>query len=868
MDTSSTINQARWQRLTDLINDSLALPLGQRHAFLTEQCKDDADLLSQVQDLLQDATETDDFLETAPDTQPALQDEIFGTRFGAYRVTGEIARGGMGAVLKAVRDDDTYQKVVAIKIVRSTVGGTKVVERFKAERQILATLNHPHIVHVIDGGTTRDGRPYFVMDFIDGEPIDAHCARNGLSIPQRLALFRTVCETVHFAHQRLIVHRDLKPSNILVDQAGQVKLLDFGIAKLLDAESIPNIADFTIAHAMTPAYASPEQIKRATITTASDIYALGVILYRLLTGRSPYNAEPTSPIDLAREILETDPQRPSTVVFSSGVATDTSPSTHIESARLRRTLQGDLDNIVMMALRKEPNRRYASAEQMAEDVRRFLAHEPVVAHQDSFGYRARKFVRRNRWATAFAAASVVALTSVTIFALHQAQQATLEKNRAETHFSNVRKLANASIFEVPNAIKKLPGSAKVQKQLIENAIKYLDGLAAEKEHDVRILAELGAGYVSLSQIEGSAITQSNLGNVKAGRKSLELGVSYLRTAHQKLPTDSSINFELSHALRKLAEFEWYQQQFEPSAKAINEAVSFAEAHQKVNSAEEKNRVELAVAYVVKARTSPAAKTPRDVRESFVNKAIEILKPMSLPGGDLDRRKKALQNLSVAYTTKAEIISDPTDAKSAERAFAIDKEGTALSEQLLALDPQNPSYIQSVAASYYGLGASASNFKLVDDAIVYRQRSSKLYGELSKFEPNDHNVTTQYAYTLSLLAEALAEKDVEAADVEVKRSAAIHSKIPIEHQGTLYFRATTMTIAAVESFVAAARSQSSSLSTPRRSELCKFALVRYRDARKATEPLKELFLDQAEDPIAALKTKMELCRPVFGASIVL
>jgi eukaryotic-like serine/threonine-protein kinase len=745
-------------------------------------------------------------------------------------------------------------------------GGADVVRRFIAERQILATLDHPNIAHVIDGGTTSEGHPYFVMDYIDGEPIDSYCERESLTVAARLALFRTVCEAVHFAHQRLIVHRDLKPSNILVDRTGTVKLLDFGIAKLLDPSDHDGALDLTVAQAMTPAYASPEQIKRTSITTASDVYALGVILYRLLTGRSPYKSELTKPIDLAREIVETDPQRPSTVVVHSDNASI--KGTAGDSTKLRQTLEGDLDTIVMMALRKEPNRRYASAEQMSDDVRRFLAHEPVLAHRDSLRYRARKFIRRNRAGVSFATLSVLALTAVAMVALYQAQLARQQKERAEAHFASIRKLANASIFEVPNLIKKLPGSAAVQKQLIENAVKYLDGLAAEKDRDFKILAELGAGYVSLSQIEGSAITQSNLGNPKAGRKSLELGISYLRGAQRKLPLDDTVNYELAYALRRLAEFEWYQRQFDASGKAIDEAISLSQTHRKANLGNDKNLMELAAAYVVKARTSPAARVSSEIRDQFVDKAIDILKPLTRASDSIEKQKRALQNLAVAYNAKAEIVSSSAQPKSAERAYELNKMSVELSEQLLALDPQNPAYVQAVAASYFGMAASASGLNLTEDATKYRRQSSENYGQLSKLEPVDQNAATLYAYTVSLLAEALSETDSGAAEVESKRAVMIQAQISEPHRNTLYFRATTLTIASVDAAVAATRSKSPSLTTSQRAALCTLALARYRDARTATQPLKELFLDQNEDPIAALKKKMELCRTHFGASVTL
>ncbi len=546
--TDPAMTPDRWQRLTDIVNDAMEQSAADRQAYLVAQCAGDSALVRQALTLIANATGATQFLEHTPALLDAEAETLIGRRLGAYRVITEIARGGMGAVLKAVRDDDVYKKEVAIKVIRTDVGSGKVVERFKNERQLLATLDHPHIARVIDGGTTDDGRPYFVMDFVDGEPIDAYCQHRSLNVVQRLMLFRTVCETVHFAHQRLIVHRDLKPSNILVDQAGNVKLLDFGIAKLLDTQSAPKDFELTVALAMTPAYASPEQVKGETITTASDIYALGVILYRLLTGRSPYQSEPTKPLDLAREIVETDPHRPSTVVFETHEGTPSS----IEPARLKRALQGDLDNIVMMALRKDAARRYASAEQLGEDVRRYLDDEPVLAHQDSVFYRTGKFVRRNRWSSVLAIGGSIALAATAAVAMHQANDARRERDRAESHFNSVRAIANKLIFDVHDAVEAVPGSTKAREIIVREAVTYLDAIAAQNESRSELVAEVASGYERLAQVQGgwrSASMAKREESIASLRKALALR----ERLAQMHPTDKLALRSLILTLGKLGE---------------------------------------------------------------------------------------------------------------------------------------------------------------------------------------------------------------------------------------------------------------------------------------------------------------------------
>jgi tetratricopeptide (TPR) repeat protein len=384
----------------ELFAAAVDLPEAERGAWLAESSRDDPELGREVEQLLAADAQAGDFLEAAirEEAAPlaALVGEgdgagLTGVRIGAYRIERELGRGGMGTVYQAVRDGD-FDRRVALKVLRRGMDSEDVLRRFATERQILANLDHPNIARLYDGGTMPDGRPYFVMEAISGEPVDRYCERLKLAVPERLRLFRTVCSAVASAHQSLVVHRDLKPSNILVTEGGAPKLLDFGIAKLLDPdEGEGTEATLAASRLMTPGYASPEQLRGGPVTTASDVYSLGVLLHELLTGRR------------LRRPGSGDPGRPSAAA---------------ESPELRRRLRGDLDAIVAMALREEPQRRYGSVEQLAEDVRRHLESEPVLARRGTFAYRARKFVRRNRVALtvglAFAglAAAFVASTAV------------------------------------------------------------------------------------------------------------------------------------------------------------------------------------------------------------------------------------------------------------------------------------------------------------------------------------------------------------------------------------------------------------------------------------------------------------------------
>jgi eukaryotic-like serine/threonine-protein kinase len=551
------MNEDRWQRITDIVTDCLNLPEVERLAHARERSAGDDAMFAEISQWLGGADDAKGFL-TQPvgidvfTTHPfaesvanriaaTLHEEREGShwidrRLGAYRITEEIARGGMGSVYKAARADDEYQKQVAIKLIRSNLAHDVIAQRFMAERQILANLDHPHIARLLDGGKDDDGTPYLVMEYVDGLPIDAYCEAQMLPISERLKLFRDVCAAVHFAHQRLVVHRDLKPNNILVDTNGQVKLLDFGIAKLLDPTQLDSsgksVANPTIANAMTPAYASPEQVKGEAITTASDVYALGVLLYRLLTGKSPYKNDTTKPLELAKEIVDTEPERPSTIVTRSDSPRPTERSLDdkkivrtLDTKRLQRELRGDLDNIILMALRKDPARRYASVEQLADDVLRAQNDLPVRARADTWAYRAQKSLLRNRWSASFAALSVLALIGGAIATAHQAKIARVAQARAEAHFADVRKLANSYLFDVHDAVKNLPGATPVREMLVKNSVAYLDRLAQDAAEDASLIAEIASGYDRLGDVQG-AWRSANLGDAKGAetsfRKAIEL----------------------------------------------------------------------------------------------------------------------------------------------------------------------------------------------------------------------------------------------------------------------------------------------------------------------------------------------------------
>lgn len=416
----------QWQTIRPILESALELDPDSRASYLDGACAD-ALLRRELESLIafheQAGTQV-----LVPGASPILSGDdephfplLTGKRIGAYQIVQEIAVGGMGAVHLAVRADGQYKQQVALKLVRADLGSGITATRFRNERQILASLDHPNIAKILDGGATAEGLPYFVMEFIDGQPITAYCDQHKLTVDARLEVFRTVCSAVHYAHKRQVIHRDIKPTNILITSEGAPKLVDFGIAKILDPNLLSESAALTTGGQwlMTPEYASPEQFRGEAITAATDVYSLGLVLYELLTGHRAHRFPSRLPHEMARAVLETDPEKPSTVIRSKERRSGEIPPTEdfVSGLRgdspdkLRRRLTGDVDNIVLKAIRKEPRERYASADQLSEDIRRHLESLPILARKGKVAYRSRKYILRHKVGVAAAAVIFVSLIS-------------------------------------------------------------------------------------------------------------------------------------------------------------------------------------------------------------------------------------------------------------------------------------------------------------------------------------------------------------------------------------------------------------------------------------------------------------------------
>ena len=502
--------------IEDVFGRALDVAEEERAAFVARECGDDRELLDEVNGLLGKVDGASDVLHGAVAAAAGrFAGEVsaawVGRRIGPYRLVELLGEGGMGAVYSAERDDAEYKRGVAIKILQHGLGSPQAIARFRDERQILAALDHPGIVRLLDGGRTEDGLPYLVMERVDGVSIAKYVAR--LPVRERIEPVLQVCAALQFAHGKLVVHRDIKPSNILVTSDGTARLLDFGIAKL----TAPGAAEQLEAKTrtgmalLTPEYASPEQARGEAVSVATDVYSLGAVLYELLSGRPPQQPRGGA-LEMLETICKIDPPKPSTVA----------------APEWQRDIAGDLDNITMKALRKEPRERYASIEALAEDLRRYLDGMPVTARTSTFSYRTGKFVRRNAGKLALGALVTIALSTATVVSIRQAHRADAEAQRAQKRFDEVRKLSNSLLFEIDDSVRDVAGTTRTRELVVSRALTYLDGLAREARGDAALSRELAIAYMKVGDIQGSP-HEPNIGKTAEGLASYEKANALLAT---------------------------------------------------------------------------------------------------------------------------------------------------------------------------------------------------------------------------------------------------------------------------------------------------------------------------------------------------
>jgi tetratricopeptide (TPR) repeat protein len=730
----------RWERIKEVFSAALERDCAERQAYLEQACAADVALRAEVESLLQAHDDTGDFIER-PAAQRAFGLDLdppppswIGRRVGAYRIVAEIGRGGMSEVYRAVRADDEYHKEVAVKVLLGGYASGWLVERFKAEKQILATLDHPNIARILDGGSTADGLPYLVMDFIKGQPLDEFCRNRQLPVKERLQLFQTLCSAVQYVHQHLMVHGDLKCNNVLVTDDGSVRLLDFGVARLIHTApaASPAEPDVPAPIAMTPEYASPERMSGAVVSTVSDVYSLGVMLYRLLTGRLPHGTAGGLP----HETGERAPQLPSEAARQSNGSAKGS----------WRQLAGDLDSIVMLALHRDPANRYPSVEQLSGDIGLYLRGFPVAARPPGMRHKLVKFCGRHRAGVAAMGLFVLTLIGGIVAAGWQAHIARQQRARAERHFDEVRNLANTFMFDVHEAVQNLPGATPARQILVLNSLKYLDALAAEAAGDPTLQLELATAYEKLADLQG-AYRQSNLGDANGAiasyRKALDIRSSLLATR----PSDLDLRRDLLRNYGKLGEVLSGARDTPGGIASSRHALQIAEDLAAAAGSNAADRRNLGSVYVALGwQIAQADEVERGLL--LMNQGAAIFETLvDAEPGDVRSRHHA----AVAYGRMGEIL---IGARRYEDAMRMHTRQQQIAHALSVADPTNSELQTLEAYALLGIATVLSRQGSPREALTRQTQAMNTLRALFDADAKDTDARYSAAFALSEVSETL------------------------------------------------------------------------------------------------------------------
>jgi tetratricopeptide (TPR) repeat protein len=742
----------RAEQVAEIVESAIEREPAQRAEFLDEACGEDAALRAEVESLLGFQEQASDFIET-----PAYEavshvlaqgdgELKSGQILGDYKIVSLLGEGGMGEVYLA--QDSKLGRKTAIKVLKRGPGSAKILRQAYQEEKILAGLTHPNIARLYGAGVTPGGLPYFVMEYVDGRPLDQYCLEEHLSLRERLALFRKMCAAVSYAHQNLVIHRDIKPANIRVTPDGEPKLLDFGIAKLLDPEAqLLGEVTMTFAAVMTPDYASPEQVRGENMTTASDVYSLGVVLYELLTGQRPYRIKTRNPTEIARIITEQEPTRPSTAVKIQ----ESQPENRDSSASRfalhdSRALRGDLDNIILKALRKEPARRYASVAQFSDDLRRYLEGRPVTAHKGTFNYRAVKFIRRNKVPVGATAVVVLSLIGGILATAFEARRADLQRARAEQRFNDVRRLANSLMFEIHDSVKDLQGATPTRRLIVSRALEYLDSLAGEAADNPDLQRELATAYEKIGDIQGNPY-YANLGDADGALVSYRKALA-IREKLKNVNETVDTGIEMGRSYRALGDILEQKGDVAGTMDNYRRSTSIFEELAAGNPADPSVQDELARAYETEADglsrvPNSAAKRLKSYKSAF------SIRQKLLAQNPFDPKLRRSNGLTLLKIGGAD---DPKKRDSVETI----KRGIDMLEKLSMEHPNDQRARREVGYGYYQLGNTLVEAGDYPAALESRRKAFAIRQEIAAQDPKNAQANFDLAVAHADLSEALTK----------------------------------------------------------------------------------------------------------------
>jgi tetratricopeptide (TPR) repeat protein len=725
------------QRAETVFQEALAAPESQRPALLEALCKGDALLLEEVRSLLKACAVEETVTASCHSDAESNAGKLRGSRrLGPYELDRLVGRGGMGAVYLAHRADGQFEQQVAVKLIDLPFVTNLFRERFRQERQILARLSHPNIARMMDGGVSEDGELYLVMEYADGVSIERYCKEHSLSVRERIELFQSICAAVRFAHQNLVVHRDLKPGNILVLEDGTPKLLDFGTAKLLTPMEAAVAGEFTRQglYSYTPQYASPEQILGHPISTSSDIYSLGVLLFLLLTGVLPYELKEFTTDEMVRVVCENQPPKPSEMAESGA-------------------LDSDIDCIVLKALRKEPEERYASVDQLMGDLQAYLNGRPVMAHLGSFRYHATKFARRNKLALTAAALLCATVLAGVGGVVWQARIANTERRKAESRAEDLRKLSNQLLSEIDEAIQKIPGSTPAQKLLVSTVLEHLDRASKDASGDPQMEVDLADAYVRLANVQGNPYDQ-NIGDTEGALGSLDKALSITTKVIRQQPGNAAAAHALGWAQQSRSEVLYGMGRAQEAADTMRSAAATYEELASRPGAKIDSLMDAATAYgglgdELGQSGTASLSNPEAARAAF-RKSLElderILKadPSSL---------RALRGIAVSHSKIANVTSETDPAAAlADYRDAIKGMNALPEEARKALTNQRT--LLNVLRRY---GSALKEIGRYQEAVSYMEQVKPIAQRFLAADPNDTRAGTDLMVVLENEAECFEDR---------------------------------------------------------------------------------------------------------------